>query len=89
MTRLASAAITLAALAIATPSHAAFPGANGKIAFGTDRDGNEEIYSMSSGGGAQTNLTNSPESDRSPAWSADGAAIAFSHDSTGSPRQQI
>ena len=71
-------AVALTALAIATPSHAAFPGANGKIAFGTDRDGNEEIYSMSSGGGAQTNLTNGPVWDRSPAWSADGVAIAFS-----------
>jgi dipeptidyl aminopeptidase/acylaminoacyl peptidase len=82
-------AIATVSLAVVPAAHAAFPGANGKIAFGTDRDGNEEIYSMNSGGGAQTNLTNSPESDRSPAWSADGTAIAFSRDLTGSPRQQI
>ena len=49
MARRLATAVALTALAIATPSHAAFPGANGKIAFGTDRDGNEEIYSMSSG----------------------------------------
>jgi hypothetical protein len=29
----------LAILALAAPANAAFPGANGKIAFGTDRDG--------------------------------------------------
>ena len=57
--RCALATIALA-VAMAAPAHAAFPGANGKIAFGTDRDGNEEIYSMTAAGGSQTNLTNNP-----------------------------
>jgi hypothetical protein len=49
-----------------------------KIAFGTNRDGNEEIYVMSaSDGSGQTNLTADPAADRYPAWSSDGAKIAF------------
>ena len=81
----------VALVSMAPAAQAAFPGANGKIAFGTDRDGNEEIYSMTAAGGAQTNLTNDPLWDRSPAWSADGAAIAFSSLRPGPPgiRHQI
>jgi hypothetical protein len=50
--RLRSAVVgaCLAALALAAPAHAAFPGANGKIAFHTDRDGNGEIYTMNADG---------------------------------------
>ena len=62
MARRLATAVALTALAIAsTVRTPPFPGANGKIAFGTDRDGNEEIYSMNSGGGVQTNLTNGPD----------------------------
>jgi hypothetical protein len=48
------------------------------ITFGSDRDGNEEIYSMrASDGGGETNLTAHPATDRYPAWSPDGTKIAF------------
>jgi TolB protein len=61
----------------ALPAPAAFPGANGQIAFQTNRDGNYEIYSMNPDGSSQTDLTNNPASDAHPAWSPDGTKIAF------------
>lgn len=48
-----------------------------KIAFTSDRDGNNEIYMMDADGANAVNLTNHPSSDRHPAWSPDGNAIAF------------
>jgi Tol biopolymer transport system component len=59
------------------PAHAAFLGANGRIAFTSDRDGNREIYVMNADGTGQTRLTNDPASDSDPAWSPDGTKIAF------------
>ena len=40
-----------------------------KIAFGSDRDGNMEIYAMDADGSNPTNLTNDPGGDLLPAWS--------------------
>src|SRR3954469_3700262 len=50
---------------------------NGKIAFDSNRDGNEEIYVMNPDGTGQTRLTNDPAGDFGPAWSPDGTKIAF------------
>jgi Tol biopolymer transport system component len=61
-----------------------FPGANGRIAFTSNREGNFEIYSMYADGSEQVNLTNHPASDREAAWSPDGTKIAFSTDRKGS-----
>src|SRR4030095_894565 len=58
-------------------ARAAFPGANGKIAFASDRDGNSEIYVMDADGINQTRLTNSVTFDVAPSWSPDGSKIAF------------
>lgn len=59
---------------------AAFPGANGKIAFESQRDGNFEIYVMDADGSNPTRLTNNTVKDESPVWSADGTKIAFVRD---------
>ena len=65
------------------PAEGAFPGANGKIAFVSDRDDNQEIYVMEADGSGQTNLTNNLANDSKPAWSPDGTKIAFFSDRTG------
>ncbi|HSC71992.1 MAG TPA: hypothetical protein VLH58_11595 [Candidatus Methylomirabilis sp.] len=48
-----------------------------QIAFSTNRDGNEEIYVMSSTGAGALRLTDTPEQDSSPDWSPDGTLITF------------
>ena len=53
------------------------PGAPGRIAFTSNRDGNDEIYVMNADGTGVTRLTNNPASDQQPAWSPDGSRIAF------------
>ncbi len=56
---------------------------NGKIAFTSNPDGNNEIYVMNADGTGQTCLTNNPASDRQPAWSPNGTKIAFISDRDG------
>jgi Tol biopolymer transport system component len=68
------------------PAVAAFPGLNGQIAFMSDRAGTcpggticnpFDVYVMNPDGSGQTRLTDHPAQDRDPAWSPDGARIAF------------
>jgi len=59
------------------------PAANGKIAFVSDRDGNDEIYVMNADGSGQTDLTSAPSSEVDPAWSPDGHRLAFASDRSG------
>jgi dipeptidyl aminopeptidase/acylaminoacyl peptidase len=69
----------LAAVVAAVPGTArpAYPGANGEMAFASERDGNFELYRMNADGSDQTRLTTNPADDREPAWSPDGNKIAF------------
>ena len=48
-----------------------------KIAFSSERDGQEEIYIMNSDGSAQTQLTDNMVLDHQPTWSPTGDKIAF------------
>jgi len=50
---------------------------NGRIAFVSYRDQDEEIYVMNADGSGQTRLTNSPFADREPMFSPDGQTIVF------------
>jgi Tol biopolymer transport system component len=53
-------------------SWAAFPGANGLIAYSTG-----EIFTISPAGGDPTRLTDNAIDDAQPSWSADGRRLAF------------
>ena len=71
--------------AIATPTTAA-PGrvsSAGRIAFTSDRDGNQNIYLLTVDGAAETQLTSDPSNEQSPAWSPDGREILFTSDRDG------
>jgi Tol biopolymer transport system component/uncharacterized membrane protein len=54
-----------------------------RIAFTTNRDGNQEIYLMTVDGAEQVNLTLNPANDYSPAVSSDGSKIAFTSNRDG------
>jgi TolB protein len=59
-----------------------------RIAFVSDRDGNQEIYLMALVGTtvvSLTNLTNNPADDYDPVWSPDGNRIAFISERDGNP----
>ena len=49
----------------------------GRIAFQSDRNGNNEIYVMNGDGSGLTNLTDNPANDIGPVWSPDGKKIIF------------
>lgn len=55
-----------------------------RLAFQTDRDGDDNIYTMQANGALQTPLTANHASDLEPHWSGDGRQIAFSSDRDGS-----
>jgi Tol biopolymer transport system component len=54
-----------------------------RIAFTSNRDGNDEIYVMNPDGTGLTNLTNHPDDDGLSAWSPDGTKIAFTSNRDG------
>ena len=66
------------------PAMAAFPGANGKIAFEFDGvNAPNQIYTMNADGSGKANITNSSSEELEPAWSADGQKLLFSSDRHG------
>ncbi len=54
-----------------------------KIAFDTDRNGNNEIYVMNANGTGLTRLTNNSYDDSQAAWSPNGSKIAYMSNSSG------
>jgi Tol biopolymer transport system component len=76
---LASGATAFAATVLIAPAEGA-PAGNGVIAYGTDREGDHEIFIRSVSGTGQvthTNLTNNTVGDYMPVYSPDGQQIAF------------
>ncbi len=77
-------AVLAAWLLEAGPAVAAFPGANGRISFVSDRDplgtGNTQLFVMGAGGENPTNVSTNPDNDENPSFSPDGTRIAFSGD---------
>ncbi len=66
---------------LSLPALAAYPGANGRIAFVSNRDddnrGNLEIYTMNPDGSDVQRLTAHRLPDEEPAWSPNGKKIAY------------
>ncbi|MEW6657927.1 MAG: hypothetical protein AB1424_04650 [Thermodesulfobacteriota bacterium] len=54
-----------------------------QIVFGSNRDGNEEIYSMNIDGTNQVNLTRNSGIDGYPSWSPNGKKIVFTSQRNG------
>lgn len=79
-------ACALVLIAGAGPARAAFPGANGRIAFTSIDwawDESADVWAMNADGSAPVNLTNHPAYDVAPAFSPDGSMIAFTSDRDG------
>ena len=57
----------------ATPTYSS----TGQLAFVSNRNGNAELYHANGDGTAESRLTTSPGTETAPAWSPDGALIAY------------
>ncbi|MFO1201035.1 MAG: Tol-Pal system beta propeller repeat protein TolB [Tabrizicola sp.] len=53
------------------------------VVFSLEQGGNTDIYSLSLGSGALTQLTNAPSIETAPSFSPDGSQIVFESDRTG------
>src|SRR5580765_1728613 len=69
-----------AALALAAPAGAGFPGKPGQIVFSSTFSGDREIFVAAPDGSGRVDLTRDPHADVTPSWSADGKRIAFASD---------
>jgi Tol biopolymer transport system component len=71
--------VSVVALLSAAAAAAQETGPNGKIAFSSSADGDQDIYTMNPDGSELVNLTDAfgPWTDDDPNWSPDGSKIAF------------
>src|SRR3954462_6144777 len=74
---------TVLALGVASSAGATPPGANGRIAYSSSRDGNPELYSIALDGSSERRLTWTSATAQHPAWSPDGTKIAYEHATLG------
>lgn len=84
-TRLASVCGLLLAATVAAPAHAAFPGANGRIAFSSEGD----IWTINADGSGLTRLTSTPEEEAQSAFSPDGTRITYRRRPTAGEPYQV
>ena len=82
---LAGGAIAASGLAVASTASAAFPGSNGRIAFVnlSGPGSSQDIYAFSPTGTDRARLTDTPDDDAFPSYSADGERIVFSRSVAG------
>jgi Tol biopolymer transport system component len=76
-------ALLLAGAFVAACAGPATAAANGRIVFVSDRDGDNEIYSMNPDGSGVVQLTSNAADEGHPAWSPDGTRVAFDSNGTG------
>jgi Tol biopolymer transport system component len=69
--------------------HAAWTHDGARIAFQTNRDGNNDIYIMNANGSLQTPITVDRADDIEPDWSGDGRQIVFSSNRDGAYQLHI
>jgi Tol biopolymer transport system component len=78
-TTIISTTLLVLSLHVAPAANAAFPGANGKIAFGHSGRKSNDIWVLDPGSGSKQRLTRTRRANEAmPDWNASGTSIAYS-----------